>query len=318
MARKPRIHYPGAVYHVILRGNSGDPIFFEDRDQFRFYLFMQEVVERFSCRIHGFCCMTNHTHLILQVADIPLSRVMQSLSLKYTRWINYTRRRTGHLFQGRYKAIMLDADAYLLELVRYVHLNPVRAGMTKCPEDYPWSGHNAYLGNEALPWLTTEWVFALFSGKSNEACQNYQQFLTDGIAEGRRNEFHSGTCEGRILGDDCFADEALTRSNQRRRREWHLDELIDAICSRYGMTERELKAPGKMRPFSEARAIAAVLVQESHHLTLTELGKVLRRDITALGKAAQRLTRQAMTDARLTKLIEELRGEMEGISESQA
>ena len=318
MGRKPRIHYPGAVYHVILRGNAGDPIFFEDCDRFRFYLLMQEMVERFSCRIHGFCCMTNHIHLVVQVADIPLSRIMQSLSLKYTRWINYTRRRTGHLFQGRYKAIILDADAYLLELVRYVHLNPVRAGMTECPEDYPWSGHNAYLGKETLPWLTTEWVLALFSGKNSVARQNYQQFLTDGIDEGRRNEFHSGTCEGRILGDDCFADEALIKANQRRRREWRLDELINAICRSYGMAVSELKAPGKMRPFSEARAVAAVIVQEAPHLTLTELGKVLQRDLTALGKAAQRLTRQAMNDARLTKLIEELRSEMEGMSESQA
>ncbi|ACM19400.1 transposase, Y1_Tnp domain-containing [Geotalea daltonii FRC-32] len=316
MARKPRIHYPGAVYHVILRGNAGEPLFFKDRDRFRFYLHMQEVIERFRCRIHGFCCMTNHVHLILQVEEIPLSRIMQSLSLKYTRWINYTRRRTGHLFQGRYKAIMLDADAYLLELVRYVHLNPVRAGMTECPEGYRWSGHNAYLGKEMLPWLTTEWVLALFSGEINAAIQHYRQFLLDGIAEGRRNEFHSGTCEGRILGDDCFADKALTRANQHWRREWQLDELIDAICRRYGIAAKELKAPGKKRPFSEARAVAAVLVQESPHLTLTELGKVLQRDITALGKAAQRLIRQA--DARLIKLLEELRGEMEEMSESQA
>jgi hypothetical protein len=259
-----------------------------------------------------------HIHLVVQVADIPLSRIMQCLSLKYTRWINYTRRRTGHLFQGRYKAIMLDADAYLLELVRYIHLNPVRAGMAEYPEDYPWSGHNAYLGKETLPWMTTEWVLALFSGKSDMAGQNYQQYLIDGISEGRRNEFHSGTCEGRILGDDCFADEALTKANQRRQREWHLDELIDAVCRRYGITVRELKAPGKMRPFSEARAIAAILVQESSHHTLTELGKALQRDLTALGKSAQRMTRQAMTDARLMKLIEELRTEIQGTSESQA
>ena len=318
MSRKPRIHYPGAVYHVILRGNAGAPIFFENRDRYRFYLLLQESVERFHCRIHGFCCMTNHIHLVVQVADIPLSQIMQSLSLKYTRWINYTRQRTGHLFQGRYKAIMLDADAYLLELVRYVHLNPVRAGMMECLDDYPWSGHRAYLGMEMLPWLTTEWVLSLFSDKSKVASQGYLQFVVEGIAEGRRNEFHHGTCEGRILGDDCFADEALTKANQRRQRKWELAEMLDAVCRCYGITGSDLKAPGKQRPFSEARAVAAVLVQESQYLSLTELGKVLHRDITALGKAAQRMTRKAMTDARLEKLFDELRGELEGISESQA
>ena len=120
MARKPRIHYPGAVYHVILRGNAGQPIFFDDRDRYRLYLIVQFVVEKFGCRVHGFCFMTNHAHFVLQTGDISLSRIMQNLSLRYTKWINYTQSRTGHVFQGRYKALLLDADIYLMELVRYV------------------------------------------------------------------------------------------------------------------------------------------------------------------------------------------------------
>ncbi|MDD2338294.1 MAG: transposase [Geobacteraceae bacterium] len=126
MARKPRIHYPGAVYHVILRGNSGDPIFFEDRDRYRLYLILQHAVEKFRCRIHGFCFMTNPIHIVMQTGEIPLSRIMQNISIRYTKWINFTRSRTGHLFQGRDKAFPLDADEYLHELIRYVHLNPVR------------------------------------------------------------------------------------------------------------------------------------------------------------------------------------------------
>jgi REP element-mobilizing transposase RayT len=86
-------------------------------------------VEKFGCRIHAFCLMNNHIHLVLQVADIPLSRIMQNVSLRFTKWINYSRSRTGHLFQGRYKSLLIDAETYLLELVRYVHLNPVRAGI---------------------------------------------------------------------------------------------------------------------------------------------------------------------------------------------
>jgi REP element-mobilizing transposase RayT len=157
MSRKPRIHFPGAVYHVIMRGNAGDPIFFEDRDRYRLYLILQHAVEKFGCRIHAFCFMTNHLHLVMQAGDIPLSRIMQNISLRYTKWIHFTRSRSGHLFQGRYKAILLDADEYLLELVRYVHLNPVRAGMNATPEEHPWSGHHAYLGTMVLPWLTTDW-----------------------------------------------------------------------------------------------------------------------------------------------------------------
>ena len=151
MARKPRIHLPGGFYHVILRGNSGQPVFFTDEDCCRFYLLLQEGTCRFGYRIHAFFLMTNHIHLVIQVGAIPLSRGMQNLSFRYARWINWRKKRTGHLFQGRYKAVLVDGDSYLLELIRYIHLNPVRAGMVTDPEEYLLSGHRAYLGIENLP-----------------------------------------------------------------------------------------------------------------------------------------------------------------------
>jgi len=105
MARKPRIHLPGGFYHVMLRGNAGQDIFLTDEDRYHLYLLMQEGVERFGHRIHAFCCMSNHIHLAIQVADIPLSRIIQNLSFRHTQWMNKRRRRIGHLFQGRYAAI---------------------------------------------------------------------------------------------------------------------------------------------------------------------------------------------------------------------
>jgi putative transposase len=110
MARKQRVYCPGAFYHVILRGNSGQTIFFDDKDRTRFYLLLQEGVERFGHRIHAFCLMTNHIHLAIQIADISLSRILQNLCFRYTRWVNWRQGRTGHLFQGRYKAVLIDAD----------------------------------------------------------------------------------------------------------------------------------------------------------------------------------------------------------------
>jgi REP element-mobilizing transposase RayT len=110
MARKSRIHYPGAVYHAMLRGNAGDPIFFADRDRYRLYLILQYAVEKFGCRIHAACLMTNHIHLVMQVGEMPLSRIMQNVSLRYTKWVNSTQGRTGHVFQERYKALLIDAD----------------------------------------------------------------------------------------------------------------------------------------------------------------------------------------------------------------
>ncbi|MEA3348840.1 MAG: transposase [Pseudomonadota bacterium] len=181
MAREPRIHYPGALYHVMLRGNGGQDIFLSDSDRTRFFLLIQEGVHRFGNRIHTFCFMDNHIHLAIQVADIPLSKIIQNISLRYTRWINDKCRKTGHLFQGRYKALLVDQDSYLLELVRYIHLNPIRAGLVKHPKNYKWSGHNCYLGEEKLTWLTTGWVLGQFGEDITTARHGFARFVNEGI-----------------------------------------------------------------------------------------------------------------------------------------
>ena len=320
MARKPRIHYPGAVYHVILRGNAGNPIFFDDSDRLRLYLFLQRAVEKFNCRIHAFCLMTNHIHLVIQTGDIPLSRIMQNISQRYTKWINYSQSRTGHVFQGRYKALFIDADSYLLELVRYIHLNPVRAAVTALPDDYPWSSHRAYMNREVIPWLTIEWVVTLLGSDAGSAVQQYGQFVLDGIGEQRRNEFHTGTCEGRILGDDVFADEALTRADEKHLhlRTYELIDVIAAVCRVYGVSEEMLRAPGKVRQCSEARAIATLLVLESPTLSLTGLGAYLQRNIAPLGRSARRIASLAPDDAGLHEKICAVREELAKIAESQA
>lgn len=289
MARKSRIHYPGALYHVILRGNAGDPVFFDEADRCRFYLLLQEGTERFGYRVHAFCCMTNHVHVAFQVGEIPLSRIMQNLSLRYTAWINRRRRRTGHVFQGRYKALLIDGDSYLLELVRYIHLNPVRARMVERPEEFPWSSHRAYLGEEVLPWLTSEWALRLFSSDSEMARTTYAVFVNEGLAEGRRPEFHSGSCDGRILGDDRFTEDVLHGANEDRPPS-RIPAILEAVCNLYGLTPEALRAPGKSRPASEGRALAALLVREAPQLSLSELGGHLNRDVAALSQAARRLT----------------------------
>ena len=166
MARKPRIHYPGALYHVILRGNAHQDIFFDDEDRYRFYLLLQEGMERYGHRIHAFCLMTNHAHMALQSGEVPLSRLMQNLSFRYTRWINWRFKRSGHLFQGRYRGILIERDSYLVPLSRYIHLNPVRAGIVAKPEEYTWSSYPGYLNEKkGHEWVECSWVLSQFAGK---------------------------------------------------------------------------------------------------------------------------------------------------------
>jgi putative transposase len=308
MARKSRIHYPGAVYHVIVRGNAGDPIFFDDRDRYRLYQFLQYAVEKFGCRIHGYCLMDNHIHLVMQTEEVPLSRIMQNISLRYTKWINYSQNRTGHVFQGRYKALLIDADAYLLELVRYVHLNPVRAGAVASADSWSWSGQRAYVGVDKVSWLTTEWVLAMFSSQLKKARQLYASFIKEGMSEERRGEFHSGTCEGRLLGDDCFIDAALTKAcQQRHSTRTTVADVLTVVCQAYGCSVEELRALGKAHPFTEARAVASLVIQGLPHLSLTELGKALDRDIAPLGRVGRRLESKAAKVLRLREVLENVK-----------
>ena len=282
MARKPRIHYPGAYYHVILRGNGGQDIFFSKKDRTKIYLLLQEGTERFEHRIHAFCLMGNHVHLVIQVGDIPLSKIMQNVTFRYTRYINTRKKRIGHLFQGRYKAILVDADTYFLELVRYIHNNPVRAKLTKTADQYMFSSHRAYLGIDTLPWLTSDYVLAQFAKHKSKAKKLYHDFVLKGSTEDYRQEFYRGGHESRILGDDRFSEKALAKAAEKYTRKLFLEDVVEAVCAYYNITIDLLTDPGKTRPASEARSVIALLVQEKDNLKLTALGKYLKRDLATL------------------------------------
>ncbi len=311
MSRKPRVHYPGAVYHVMLRGNARQDIFGDEEDREGFCELLAEGVERFGYRLHGFCLMSNHVHLAAQVGEVPLSRIMQDLGFRYTQRFNRRHGRVGHLFQGRYKALLVDADSYLVELVRYIHLNPVRAGLVKKAERYPWSGHRAYLGEERLAWLETRWVLSHFGRHTTRARARYALFVEEGSREGHREEFHRGSGLGSILGDDRFAEEAMARAGRRERRAVKLDEVLGAVCAQLGITEQALAAPGKGRPVSQARALIAWVVRRLPELSLQEVAQRLGRDISSLSAAATRLEQRAQEDTDLERTIALLRAELQ-------
>lgn len=305
MARKPRIHCPGAFYHVIIRGNARQDIFFDPRDRYRFHLLLQEGTERFGHRLHAFCLMDNHVHLVVQVGEVPLSRIMQNLCFRYTRWVNWRHQRSGHLFQGRYKAVLVDGDAYLLELVRYVHLNPVRAKVVELPESYPWTSHGAYGGTQTLPWLTTQTVLSMFSRRRAQAIRAYQAFVADGIAGGRREAFHGeGIEDSRILGDERFVAGVVGETDVPVR--VSVAEVVSAVCERYGMEVGALALPGKNQTLSRARGMAAWIIQGLPSTTLTELARTTGRDLSSLSALARRLELRSRSQKELRKEREEI------------
>jgi putative transposase len=304
MARKPRVHYPGALYHAILRGNGGQTVFFDDKDCTRFCLLIQEGIERFGHRIHAFCLMRNHVHLAIQVGNISLSRILQNLSFRYARWVNRRQSRTGHLFQGRYRAIVVDADVYLKELTRYIHLNPVRAGVVDDPRDYAWSGHRGYLGVEAIPWLTTEWVLSQFSERLGAGRKAYERFALDQKEGAHQEEYHRGSeADSRILGDDTFIDQVLRREKVPRRPRVTADRVVKEICRLYSIKEEALRGRSQERQLSEARGLAAWIVMELGVCTLGELASLTGRDVTTLSAAIRRIQIRAKTERRLRTMM---------------
>lgn len=209
MARPLRIEFPGALYHVTARGDRGEAIYEDDADRRLFLGVLGAVVADVGWLCHAYCLMTNHYHLLIETPDGNLAKGMRQLGGVYTQKSNRRHRRSGHLFQGRYTAILVDGDAYFLAVARYVVLNPVRAGMVADAADWPWSSHPAMIGAAAAPaWLTTGRLLAAFARGRAAAVRGYRAFVGDGIG---RDSIWADLNRGVFLGDDAFVSRMLAR-----------------------------------------------------------------------------------------------------------
>lgn len=209
MARPIRIEFSGALYHVTSRGDRREPIYEDDLDRERFLEVLGQVAEDFNWVCHAWCLMSNHYHLVLETPDGNLSKGMRQLNGVYTQYSNRRHQRVGHLFQGRYKAILVDRDSYLLELARYVVLNPVRAGMVKDPGAWPWSSYRSMIGKRPAPaWLATDGLLAAFGRGRRDAVRAYIAF----VAEGGGGESIWRNLKSQVfLGDEDFVARNLKR-----------------------------------------------------------------------------------------------------------
>jgi len=203
MTRPLRIEYPGAVYHITSRGNAYQDVFLDDADRERFLEVLKQTVERFNWLCHAYCLMMNHYHLLIETVDPTLSRGMRQLNGVYTQAFNRRHDRVGHVFQGRYKAILVEKEAYLLELARYIVLNPVRAKMVNSPKEWEWSSYRATAGfSEASPFLTVDWILSQFSDDREKAQLLYREFVAEGVGKSPWNEL-----QGQIyLGSERFIE----------------------------------------------------------------------------------------------------------------
>ena len=209
MSRPLRIEFPHALYHVTSRGDRREDIFEDDPDRQAFLLTLEQVVAQFNWLCYAYCLMDNHYHLLIQTHDSNLSKGMRQLNGVYTQASNRRHQRVGHLLQGRFKAILVDSDPYLLELSRYVVLNPVRAGIVKKPADWRWSSYRASVGlEEAAAWLAIDGLLAQLAKRRSLARERYVQFVAEGI---KAASPWSGLKAQIYLGDDKFVRRMQTR-----------------------------------------------------------------------------------------------------------
>ena len=177
MARPLRIEYPGAFYHVTSRGNERKDIFKSNTDREMFLSYLASAQEKYEAVVHAYCLMSNHYHLMIETPQGNLSQIMKYINSSYTNFFNIKRKRTGHLLQGRYKAVLVEADAYAAELSRYIHLNPVRAGMVRSPEEYRWSSYSYYTERSSPSWLKTGFILGYFGTDPTQSRRDYRNYV---------------------------------------------------------------------------------------------------------------------------------------------
>lgn len=320
MPRHKRIDVPGAVHHIIIRGLNRQDIFLDDKDRADFLGRLETALSQTGCRCYAWALLNNHCHLLIRTSANPLSDLMRKVLSGYAIAFNRRHDRHGYLFQNRYKSILCQDEAYLLELTRYIHLNPLRAGIVKDMDEldrFRWSGHAVLMRRCRKDWQDREEILVRFSEKKREAAARYRQFVMDGIALGRRKELtggglrrSAGGWEGlqelrrageywrgdeRILGDGDFvntvlqaAEETLTRREENKRQGWDLNRLVVAVCELLAVAPEELRKKGRNNNLSYAKGLICYLGHSCLGITGKDLAMYFVISRASVSQSVQR------------------------------
>jgi putative transposase len=283
MGRPIRIEYPGALYHITSRGNERKDIFRESADREKFLGIVADYHNRFGILVHAYVLMDNHYHLVLETPWGNLVKIMHGINGAYTSWYNRKYNRIGHLFSGRYRAILVDKDSYLVELSRYVHLNPVRAGMSERPEHYAWSSFSGYIRKEKeLAWMEYAGILSQFGTQQDRSRKKYREYVKQGIDKEGSSIFKELVGQA-ILGQDKFIEDikcliqgkVLDReiTERKRLKQYPSPEAILAAVAAVTETQEKAITPRGSRQ-STARKMAIYLMKRYSGLTNQEVGGV--------------------------------------------
>ena len=320
MPRRSRIDAPGALHHVMVRGIDRKEIFTDKKDYSAFLNRLGDLLIETRTSCYAWALIPNHFHLLLRAGDAPLSYLMKRLLTGYAVNFNRRHKRYGHLFQNRYKSILCQEDTYLLELVRYIHLNPIRADLVKEYKDltgFSYCGHGVIMGRRKIEWQDTDYVLGLFGRKESGARSEYNRFVRRGIEQGRRPELtgggllrsHGGWAgvkllkeaggyqkgDERILGDGQFVEEVLKKAEERfkekylfKAKGYNLDRLTKRVARLTGLTPEQVTDGIRDAKRTGARSILCYWATEKLGITQSQLALMLNRSQSAIVYAVRR------------------------------
>lgn len=321
MARPLRIEYEGAMYHVTGRGNEKRKIFFSRRDYEKFKEYLAEALEKFGFILHGYVLMTNHYHMIIETPEKNLSKIMHHINSSYTTYINIKRNRSGHLLQGRFKSIIVDKESYLLELSRYLHLNPVHANMVQLPGDYHYSSYRSYTTVASDKLVTTTTILNMLSQKPDAAKEKYKTFVESALNEEIESPLKK-VYGSIILGSVDFIKQVLRKieverleneeiSHRRSLRASYLpEEVFITTCAQFELAPEEITNADR----NDVRKKCIYLLKKHTSAGNREIGEILGGiGAATVAKAYQRFAEKLANDARLKKEISELERKMSSV-----
>ena len=319
MPRQARLDAPGTLHHVMIRGIEGVNIFWDDKDREQFLSRMEEIAKATGTRILAWVLMDNHVHALLISGTPGLPRFMRRLLTGYAVWFNRRHRRWGHLFQNRYKSIVCEEDRYLLELVRYIHLNPLRShvvGSLEALDRYRWSGHGVLIGKVRGDWQERQHVLNQFGRGERQSIRAYRKFMEEGKGLGRRPELVGGglirslggwskvlslrsrgeevAYDSRVLGSGDFvqgvmrgAEETIARQ-VRNRRTKSIEEVIGRMYRESGVSEKEIRSGSQRRGVSKMRADIAYFLSREMGISMAEIARRLGVGASAIAMVIKR------------------------------
>jgi putative transposase len=320
MPRQARLDVPGALHHIMVRGIDKTDIFKDDQDRSLFLERLGLNVADGKSAVYAWVLMTNHVHILFKSGKDGISGVMRKLLTWYAQYYNRRHKRTGHLFENRYKSILCDEDNYLLALVRYIHLNPIRAGIVKTIEEldrYSWSGHRTIIGRAKRSWMDSESVLSQFGSTRRKALHEYRRFMQEGIGQGTIRELTGGGLvrsqggwsqvqamrrrgqqedfDQRILGGGEFVNQILKETEDRQVRQLKhkragktIQKIIEEECRKSRINTLELQGGGKRRQVSDTRALIAVRGREELGLSAAAIARHVGVGTSAITKAIER------------------------------